>query len=612
MSHDANTAAAPAQGGFLVPGTCFGVRPQTNPPHRSESASVARDPALRGLYLSAALAEIPRLLGAIDRNPYRATYGCFDRAYWHYLTSSFPSEMYQEAVLPLALVYATNLPENRWFANPRVHELATAGIRFSARSSHADGSCDDYYPFERALGAAVFSLQANARAYQLLGLDDPELAAWLRRRADWVAGHDESGRLANHHALAALGLLRVAQITGNLRYRRAADARIDGLLTWQSDEGWFEEYGGADPGYQTLCIDCLAKIRRITGDGRLDEPLRRAVAFARLFLHPDDSYGGEYGSRGTFHFYPHGMELLAPENVEAAELADGFLRSLRLGNAAAFGDDRMVAHRLGNLIEAYLDWSPVQAAACAPDSEPVRYLPHAGLLVRRDRAAHTVVSLARGGVFKHFAPGKRTETDAGLILETTDGRIAVSQRHEPARPRTRRHEGKVAHTDDSALIPRRPSFVAHPSSRAARPLSSVRVARPLDWSRCETATPLKQALLHAGMCSVGRFCRTLVRRVLQRRLITGRRECPIRLTRSFELLPGGDASGCPTLRVEDTIELESPAVRVRRMAFGTDHQTAYVAASGVYQEGVLAPWVDLARHVDELNARRRVTIVREF
>ena len=40
-----------------------------------------------------------------------------------------------------------------------------------------------------------------------------------------------------------------------------------------------------------------------------------------------------------------------------------------------------------------------------------------------------------------------------------------------------------------------------------------------------------------------------------------------------------------------------------------DHE---YAASGVYQEGVLTPWVDLARYVDELNARRRVTVVREI
>jgi len=672
MSHEASTSG---QSEFLVPGTCFTFRPRAASPSPSGPASVDRDPALRDYYLSAALGDIPRLLGAIDRNPYRATYGCLDRQYWHYLTSSFPSEMYQEGVLPLALVYATELPGNRWYADRRVRELATAAIRFAARSSHADGSCDDYYPFERALGAAVFSLQATAQAYLILEIDDPELVAWFRRRADWVIDHGESGHLANHQALAALGLLRVAHITGEPRFRQAADARIDRLLAWQSDEGWFEEYGGADPGYQTVTIDCLAKVRRITDDGLLDEPLRRAVAFARLFLHPDHSYGGEYGSRGTYHFYPHGMELLAAQNAEAADLADGFLQSLRSGSHAHFNDDRLVAHRPANLIEAYLDWSPVRPAQVttgsqsppthhsprptlnSPQAGSIHYLPHAGLLVRRAAGRHTVISAARGGVFKHFAHEKPAITDAGLVVETTDGRVAVSQWHDRARDVRFAHGGEdegsgmrdqgsgagdpgaggedresgasnnrsrpPSISQPSTLDPHLSSLNPHPSSLNPQPSSlnpqpsslnphpSLHVSGPLHWARWETATPLKQALLHVGMCSIGRFCRTLVRRLLQRRLITGRRECPIRLTRSFEFLPESDAEDAPSLRIEDVIELTGPRIRVRRMAFGTDHQAAYVAASGVYQQGVLAPWVDLARHVDDLNMRRRVTIVRE-
>ena len=136
---------------------------QRDLPEIDEPRLAARDSAARARYLHAALSQIPRLLGAIDRNPYRATYGCLDRQFWHYRTSSFPSEMYQEGVLPLALVATTRLPGNRWYGQPRVRELAVAALRFAARSSHRDGSCDDYYPFERALGAAAFSLAAAFR-----------------------------------------------------------------------------------------------------------------------------------------------------------------------------------------------------------------------------------------------------------------------------------------------------------------------------------------------------------------------------------------------------------------------------------------------------------------
>src|SRR5439155_5315754 len=101
-------------------------------------------------------------------------------------------------------------------------------------------------------------------AYRLLRLNDAELMAWLRRRAAWLMRHDESGRLANHQALVALGLARLAALTGEASYAATAAARVERVLAWQSPEGWFEEYGGADPGYQTVTIDCLAKYQRLT------------------------------------------------------------------------------------------------------------------------------------------------------------------------------------------------------------------------------------------------------------------------------------------------------------------------------------------------------------
>ncbi|NLY01857.1 MAG: hypothetical protein GXY83_37705 [Rhodopirellula sp.] len=583
--HRAGPAYVPADD-FFVPGTCFSTHHRQPELAAASVAPLARDPRLRDGYLEAALADIPRLLGAIDRNPYRPTYGCLDRQYWHYRTSSFPSEMYQEGVLPLALVSTTKLPGNRWYGCERIRELAIAALRFNLRSSHRDGSCDDYYPFERALGAAVFSLRAAACAYQLLGLDEPELIGWFRRRAEWILANDESGRLANHHALAALGLLCVAEITADSRYRAAADARVERVLRWQDEEGWFEEYGGADPGYQSVTIDCLAKYRQATGDTRLDEPLARAVAFSRIFLHPDDSYGGPYGSRGTSHFYPHGMELLARRHSAAADLADAFLRSLAAGTFARFDDDRLFIHRLGNLIEAWQDWSPERPA---PDERPspIHYLPHAQLLVRSEPKHHTVISAARAGVFKHFNPAGGMTTDAGLLVEMTDHRLAVSQWHNTNRPVELLREESG---DPNGLV----------------------VRTDLCWNRCETATPLKQSILHLGMVTIGRWCRTLARKALQRRLITGRSPAPIRLTRRVELIHPAKTPDAPSLRVTDTIELTSPAVSVLRMAYGTDCESAYVAATGGYQEAVLQSWNDLSLHVDALNAAREVTIVREF
>jgi hypothetical protein len=199
-----------------------------------------------------------------------------------------------------------------------------------------------------------------------------------------------------------------------------------------------------------------------------------------------------------------------------------------------------------------------------------------------------VISAARGGVFKHFTSAGRCAADAGLILETVDGRLAVSQYHDFGRR------------------------VEAPSGQNGALPSRLTVAGFLHWTRFETATPLKQSLLLTGMWTGGRFCRTAVREFLQKRIITGRQESPIRLTRSFEFLPQGDGHGGRQLRVTDLVELTDPDVQIRRMAFGTDHETAYVAASGVYQESVLAPWMDLSKHLGQLNSQRRLVITREL
>ncbi|MDQ3556706.1 MAG: hypothetical protein M3409_07995, partial [Gemmatimonadota bacterium] len=160
------------------------------------------------------LAQIPRILTLLDRNPHSPTFGCFDRNFWHYKIIDFPSGMAQEFVWPLALVWASDLPDNPYRRDPAVREWVEAGIRYAARSAHPDGSCDDYFPFERAAGAAAFSLLACIESYRLVGMEDPAVLRFLARRADWLAGHQESGRLTNHHALTVLCLELLGELLG--------------------------------------------------------------------------------------------------------------------------------------------------------------------------------------------------------------------------------------------------------------------------------------------------------------------------------------------------------------------------------------------------------------
>ena len=94
----------------------------------------------RELFAQAALAQIPHILTLLDRNPHSPSYGCFDRNYWHYRTIDFPSGMAQEFVLPLALAYELELPDNPYYHQLALRQWIEAGIVYAARSAHLDGS----------------------------------------------------------------------------------------------------------------------------------------------------------------------------------------------------------------------------------------------------------------------------------------------------------------------------------------------------------------------------------------------------------------------------------------------------------------------------------------
>ena len=163
----------------------------------------------KDLYLKLALPYVPRILHLLDQNPYSPNYGCFDRAFWHYRTMDFPCGMSQEMVLLLALVYKNKYKGNPFYQVSRIKELAEASIRFMLLSSHSDGTCDDYFPFERAMGALVFSLYSATESYLELNMNDQELADFFIKRVRHLQVENETGRLGNHQALAALAAYNV-------------------------------------------------------------------------------------------------------------------------------------------------------------------------------------------------------------------------------------------------------------------------------------------------------------------------------------------------------------------------------------------------------------------
>lgn len=532
-------------------------------------------PGHRDWYAWEAVRAIPRLVLMVDKNPCSPTYGCFDRSYWHYRTMDFPCGMNQEFVLPLALASKLEWAGNPYRDAPRLRELALAGIDFAAKSAHADGSCDDYFPFERALGAVTFSLYAMSEAMLELDDRDPARLEFIARRAEWLATHNETGQLANHQAFAALALYNAFILTGEQRLRDASDKFRDLTLSWQDEEGWFQEYEGADPGYHSCSISFLGKLWRKSGDESLLGPLEAAVEFAWWFAHPDGSYGGEYGSRNTYHFYPHGFEVMAPRSAKAGQIAQAYLlRGLPNRRRYFNDDDRMAAHYVYDWMQAWRDHAPDREAPVElPPTRQTRWFPNAKLFVVRDPAYHAVAAANKGGVFKATTPDGPMASDTGLVGELEDGRVVVAH------------------------------IVADNRVEVDEQAGGLEVSGVFQRRRQPLPTPWRQIAFRLMNLTIGRFSANLVRATLQRILITGKRPLPIRFRRVLRF-------GADGIEVVDEVRLRG-GVRFRRLMASTDATSIYVANSNVYQDSVLLPWTPVEEDaVEKLNTTGKLRLRR--
>jgi hypothetical protein len=528
----------------------------------------------KNLFAREALAQIPKILTLLDRNPHSPTYGCFDRNFWQYKIIDFPSGMSQEFVYPLALAYHTDLDCNPFYQQPIIKDWIRAGISYAAQTAHSDGSCDDYFPYERAAGAAAFSLLAGIESYTLMQLDEPELLSFLARRADWLATHQESGRLTNHQALIVLCLELLAKLLKSDRWKQSKRERLEQVLSWQNSEGWFQEYEGCDPGYHTLTISCLARIYELNPSDRLKDALAKAVILAAQFVHPDGSYGGEYTSRNTYNFFPHGFELVGKWLPEALNINDQFLKGLANSLAPCYADDHIIGHHTWNYLLAYRDFVSVRPPL---KSRPQGrfWLPEGGILIDRRDQTELYLALNKGGVFKLFINGKLVASDTQFSLQVAgENKIKNAIGHLVDNYQTKVEQDEII------------------------------IKGLLGWAKQKQMNPFNLIILRIVMLSVGRFFPNLIRTILQKILITGKQNAPFSFRRKLCWKHGA-------WQVTDELS-SSNWNKVISGGIGGDQTSIYVVMSRTFQLGQLQPWLDLTEQIEQLSAGETLRLERNF
>jgi len=484
--------------------------------------------------------QIPRLLNLLDREPFSPTYGSFDRDRWAWGSKDFDNADLQRGVLPLTIAYLSEWEGNRYHRNRRVLEWIEAGLLYWTKIQRADGSFDQWYPGEASAGTTGFTLGPILKSCALLGSELGEesrekiLAAAVRAGEFLLRHKEKHAFISNHLAGTACSLRFLGEETGDKRFIGRSGAIIAEIGRRQSFEGWFAEYRGADPGYETLGLSYLADYYRQSEDPQVLEMARRSIQFLLAIGHPDGTVGGEYGSRNTELYFPAGLEKLAPALSEAEQAAAFFIQGLEQGvPSPSSADGPNFIPLLENYAQAFRETPPRKPAVSrlAPAARSVDFS-DAKIAIRRNGRCHAIVGTGKGGVLKVFDPNKRRliYSDCGYFGLLRNGRVISSQSSFSSE--------EISLRTDRIVI--RARFHEVPT---------------------DPMTPARLIGLRLFSLSLGRL-RPLsdwLKRSLVRRLITQSRPVPITLERKISFEENG-------VRVDDVLHFEKkfPVTRLAR------------------------------------------------
>ncbi len=504
-------------------------------------------------YMPDVLRAVPRLLHELDREPRSLSYGRFDRQHWGWKFRDHPLGMLQTAAYPLALLWRFPLPDNPYHRSERLLGWIEGAFEETLERQHRSGAFSAFVPYEQDPMSTLGMAHGLSEAYLIVreALAPPlgrRFLASLGRAADFALHRDEDHAfVSNHWALFAVAFRTAYDLLGDERYRRRSEQVLDRIFSHQSPDGWYHEYGGPDPGYESLGIFHLATYWRRTGAVEVLDSLRRSVEFYAHCVHPDGSVGGGYGSRHTSLYVPAGFEVLASEIPLAASVAAFMAERLTRHNVVipSIADVPNLPPLAYGFLEAALvpgDPPPdgLPALPCESDDTRRRF-DDSGVSVVGTRRYYAVLNAGKGGVCRVFdRVGDRIAYEDAGYLVTQGRRRWTSQLTGLASP----EQGKPGER------PARGSLDGDDVVCAAR-LAEARQILP---------TPAKLLLLRALNLTLFRSPRIghWIRKRITARLITDRRLGPFQLRRRVRFGPD-------EIRFEDRLEALGPS-RVEAVA----------------------------------------------
>lgn len=374
-----------------------------------------------------------------NREPSSTSFGSFDRAYWGWKYKDFADATKQQAV-KLAVEYACVEGETSTLPS-----LLAGFVTYCQSIQRSDGSFDQCYPNERTPGVVYDLLPAllyvRGSPFLESALERERLEVVMDRAVAFALGVDEThGEVANHLAEYAHSLLAYAQATGDQRAAKAAQRYLERLLSlFDRDEGWFHEYSGPDPGYQTRTLRYLVRCCLLLDRDELWDVASRAARFVEAVLMPDGSVHPMLGTRSTALLYPSGFELLAVRDRALLPLAQR-VRGAWANEKAPLPSCMDFDNALQLADDAWDAWQAArrQPLAKAADPEPgtpawsFASFPRAGIIVATRSDCRVFLAHRLGGVVIAYGRDsqgawKLIDEDSGYLARRGDDRWWASR-----------------------------------------------------------------------------------------------------------------------------------------------------------------------------------------
>jgi|GEM_PF-4959613 len=368
---------------------------------------------------------LSRLRNHFNSDFFTATAGSFDRYHWGWKKRDFPDATLAYAIVPL-MKAATLFDEDE---SERLDQVVSNLLDLV----HKDASFDQVYPFERHPKAALDITTVFALA--LKKQDCPRLRSLYTRIMDYSLKREEGyGVICNHLAHHAYEYLVAAEILNEERFLRKAEDLITVIFkNTVIGEGWHLEYLGADPGYQTRSLRYLTKcLAYLKGDAALicEELCHISASFLDRVVLPDGTLYAAFGSRNTILLYPSGIEFMAIRNPSAfSSLAARVRRSIK--NSLIIEPLALEFDNFIRIFDDFLDADDLVGLASQSDIQYLRpkpfYLPEYGLECRHVGDLDVFVHRRYGGAIAVYCGEKCLSRNAGLLIETDNGRFFGSR-----------------------------------------------------------------------------------------------------------------------------------------------------------------------------------------